>query len=304
MAIPSIAAYPLNSLEAQNRVDWSIDPDRAVLLVHDMQQYFLNFYAQDSELVKSLLSNIQEVKRACKAVNIPVVYTAQPGDQSAKDRALLTDFWGPGLIDDESITKIHPSLTPEDEDIVYTKWRYSAFQRTPLENMMKESGRDQLIIVGIYAHIGCLQTTCEAFMMDIQAFMISDATADFSQTDHQMALDYVAGRCGYVLDKEQLIAQLPNQNSNEKGSEYSSASPVYSIPKSEADLKAQIANLLSISVDELTMDDSLLDFGLDSIRMMSLVSSWQQSGLSVTFMDLATSPKVNEWWELIQHKTE
>lgn len=162
MAIPSISGYPLSKAIPENRVNWSVDPQRAVLLIHDMQQYFLNFYDVESELIPTLTRNIQTIKQTCIDAGIPVVYTAQPGDQKQEDRALLTDFWGPGLKADDSITRIFPALAPTEQDIVYTKWRYSAFQRTPLKAMMDETGRDQLIIVGIYAHIGCLQTAAEA----------------------------------------------------------------------------------------------------------------------------------------------
>ncbi|NOI73136.1 isochorismatase family protein [Vibrio owensii] len=294
MAIPSISGYPLSKAIPENRVNWSVDPQRAVLLIHDMQQYFLNFYDVESELIQTLTRNIQIIKQTCIDASIPVVYTAQPGDQKQEDRALLTDFWGPGLKADDSITRIFPALAPTEQDIVYTKWRYSAFQRTPLKAMMDETGRDQLIIVGIYAHIGCLQTAAEAFMTDIQAFMVSDAVADFSESDHEMALNYVAGRCGYVLDKQQLLSQVESANELAAGD--------YSIPQSQQHLTQQLAALLEVPVDEITPDDSLLDFGLDSVRMMSLVGDWQQAGLDVSFMELAAKPSLQDWWQLIEKK--
>ncbi|EKM28092.1 isochorismatase family protein [Vibrio harveyi] len=294
MAIPSISGYSLTKVKPENRVNWSVEPHRAVLLIHDMQQYFLNFYDADSELIQTLTRNIQEIKQACIDAGIPVVYTAQPGDQRQEDRALLTDFWGPGLKADDNITRISPALAPTEQDTVYTKWRYSAFQRTPLKSMMDETGRDQLIIVGIYAHIGCLQTAAEAFMTDIKAFMVSDAVADFSASDHDMALNYVAGRCGYVLDKQQLLEQVASANELAAGD--------FVIPQSQPQLTQQLAALLEVAADEMTPEDSLLDFGLDSVRMMSLVGDWQQAGLDVSFMELAAKPSLQDWWRLIEKK--
>ncbi|MGR5447157.1 isochorismatase family protein [Vibrio jasicida] len=294
MAIPSISGYSLSKPMPENRVNWSVEPKRAVLLIHDMQQYFLNFYDVDSEMIQTLTHHIKQIKQACIDAGIPVVYTAQPGDQRQEDRALLTDFWGPGLKADDDITRIFPALAPSEQDIVYTKWRYSAFQRTPLKSMMDETGRDQLIIVGIYAHIGCLQTAAEAFMTDIKAFMVSDAVADFSANDHEMALNYVAGRCGYVLDKQQLLSQISSAD------EF--VGDDFSIPQSQQHLTQQLAALLEVPVDEMTPEDSLLDFGLDSVRMMSLVGDWQQAGLDVSFMELATKPSVQDWWQLIEKK--
>ncbi|ELI6429873.1 isochorismatase family protein [Vibrio harveyi] len=294
MAIPSISGYSLTKVKPENRVNWSVEPHRAVLLIHDMQQYFLNFYDADSELIQTLTRNIQEIKQACIDAGIPVVYTAQPGDQRQEDRALLTDFWGPGLKADDNNTRISPALAPTEQDTVYTKWRYSAFQRTPLKSMMDETGRDQLIIVGIYAHIGCLQTAAEAFMTDIKAFMVSDAVADFSASDHDMALNYVAGRCGYVLDKQQLLEQVASANELAAGD--------FVIPQSQPQLTQQLAALLEVPADEMTPEDSLLDFGLDSVRMMSLVGDWQQAGLDVSFMELAAKPSLQDWWRLIEKK--
>ena len=210
MAIPRIESYSLSpqALAVENRVQWPLQVNRSVLLIHDMQQYFLDFYDQSKAPIPGLINHIQQLKKQAYELNIPVVYTAQPGDQSAQDRALLTDFWGPGLAADDQLTRVIPELTPGERDVVLTKWRYSAFQRSDLLQRMQAWQRDQLIIVGIYAHIGCLQTAMEAFMNDIQAFLVSDATADFSAQEHAMGLTYVAGRGGRVVTSDEVQAQL------------------------------------------------------------------------------------------------
>jgi len=205
MSIPKIADYPMPLAESfpANRTRWQIEPSRAVLLIHDMQRYFLRFYAPDSALVNTLVDNLVRLRQWADQHQIPVVYTAQPHTQSAHDRALLNDMWGSGLTAaDPDSQQIVAALSPDPDDTVLCKWRYSAFQRTDLSGRMREWGRDQLIVGGIYAHIGCMVTAVDAFMQDIEAFVVGDAVADFSETEHKMALEYVATRCGYVLDTD------------------------------------------------------------------------------------------------------
>ena len=214
MALPKIAPYSYREQEHQNRVNWRVDPARAALLVHDMQRYFVRAFELERDgqplpdaQINIAIANIRRLLDAAHAANIPVYYTAQPPRQNPADRRLLTDFWGDGLQDDES-AQILDELAPTEADTVLTKWRYSAFERSPLEEQLKDLGRDQLIIGGIYAHIGCLTTALEAFMRDIQPFMVADALADFTEEEHRMACEYASGRCARVLNTAEVLENI------------------------------------------------------------------------------------------------
>ena len=214
MALPKIAPYSYREQEHQNRVNWRVDPARAALLVHDMQRYFVRAFELERDgqplpdaQINIAIANIRRLLDAAHAANIPVYYTAQPPRQNPADRRLLTDFWGDGLQDDEN-AQILDELAPTEADTVLTKWRYSAFVRSPLEEQLKDLGRDQLIIGGIYAHIGCLTTALEAFMRDIQPFMVADALADFTEKEHRIACEYASGRCARVLNTAEVLENI------------------------------------------------------------------------------------------------
>lgn len=201
MTIHALPSYELPQTPVANRVNWRPQANRAALLIHDMQTYFLQKYDMSQAPIPMLIERIAALRDVCHKLGIPVFYTAQPTEQPEKDRALLNDFWGPGL----TATEFHeqqavvPELTPADTDIMLTKWRYSAFQRSDLREQLRNLGRDQLIITGVYAHIGCMTTALEAFMQDVQPFLAIDGVADFSLEEHHQAIRHVSQRCGVSL---------------------------------------------------------------------------------------------------------
>ncbi|MXS20087.1 isochorismatase family protein [Pseudomonas oryzihabitans] len=284
MAIPRLASYPLPQPDGfpANKVAWIPAADRAVLLIHDMQRYFVEFYGDSSPLIDQVVANIAALRAWADAQGVPVVYTAQPTDQPPADRALLNDMWGPGLTQaDPALQQVVDELAPKDGDVVLTKWRYSAFHRSNLQDLMTEWRRDQLIVCGVYAHIGCLTTCTDAFMRDIQAFLIGDAVADFSEEEHRMALRYVATRCGSTLSTAQVTG---------------AGAAVFD----EAWLRAQVQPLLDADDEAPALDDNLTDFGLDSVQVMTMVGEWQKRGLPVTFADLAAQPTLQGWLALLR----
>jgi bifunctional isochorismate lyase/aryl carrier protein len=286
MSIPSIAPYVIPELASisQNRVKWQVQSDRAVLLIHDMQEYFIGFYGAGNPMIEALITRIGQIKIWAKTAGIPVVYTAQPTLQSEQDRALLNDMWGPGLTkSDPKLSLVVSALCPDAEDTVLVKWRYSAFQRSPLQQIMSDWERDQLLIVGVYAHIGCMATALDAFMRDIQAFMVSDALADFSESEHRIALNYVASRCGAVIDSAQILQ--PSEQ-------------VIDL----AWLKLAVMRCIDDAQGEIDLDDNLIDYGLDSVQVMGLVADWRKLGIRISFEELAKKTTLNAWWDLLTLK--
>ena len=208
--LPQIPAYALPTAEElpTPRAPWRVGRGRAALLVHDMQRYFVSPFAPDAAPIAPVTHNIARLAHHCRAAGIPVFFTAQDGNQDRRDRGLQADLWGPGMRDIPEHQPIIDALAPEAGDFVLVKHRYSAFQRSNLETLMRVRGRDQIIICGIYAHIGCMLTAAEAFQRDIEPFFAADALADFSREKHDLAVQYVADRCGVPMTTAQLLEVL------------------------------------------------------------------------------------------------
>lgn len=209
MSLPRIPTYALpQALDRPARPQWRLSQDRAALLVHDMQAYFTRPFDQSTAPLAPMIANIARLLAAARAAGVPVFYTAQRGNQFLPDRGLQADLWGPGMSALPEHEEILPALAPAPGDEVLVKHRYSAFQRSNLERLMRARGRYQLLITGIYAHIGCLATALDAFQIEIQPFPIMDAQADFSQAEHEAAMGWIASTCGVPISTDTACAAL------------------------------------------------------------------------------------------------
>lgn len=209
MSIPQAINYeaPLEPWPV-SRADWRIDTQRSALLIHDMQRYFLRPYATSCSALKDAIANTASLIDKARASNIPIFYTAQTGVQSEIPRGLQADLWGSGMQPIPEHTEIISELTPSAQDTVLVKHRYDAFAHSPLREKLEREGRDQLLICGVYAHIGVLATAFSAFQSEIKPFVVADAVADFGAVEHRRALEQIASCCGVVTLTSEVLDEL------------------------------------------------------------------------------------------------
>lgn len=186
---------------------WRLDPARAGLLVHDMQRYFIRPFVKSAGTLRmQLLQRVAALRDLAHQTGMPVFYTAQPGGMTALDRGLLHELWGSGMSRSAVDRSICPEVTPGPQDVVLNKWRYSAFHRSDLAERLALHKRDQLLVCGVYAHVGIQSTVVDAFSRDIAPFLVADAIADFTLERHQATLDYVTNTCALVSTTAQVLA--------------------------------------------------------------------------------------------------
>ncbi|MGC5344270.1 isochorismatase family protein [Streptomyces sp. DT171] len=209
MGLPGIDSYPMPQRSAlpPAHVPWVIDPSRAALLVHDMQNHFVEAFPAGRAPVVDLVENIAALRALARSLAVPIFFSAEPAGQRPDQRGLLADVWGPGIGSDPHASEIITRLTPRPGEHVLANVRHNAFLRSHLGTLLRTTGRDQLIVCGVYAHLGVLLTAADAFMRDIQPFVVADAVADFSAEEHSMALRWAA-RSGVVCTTETLLRDL------------------------------------------------------------------------------------------------
>lgn len=207
---PTIKPYELPdaNILSTNKAAWSLASRKSALLVHDMQKFWVDRFEDPSKVVDA----IGELIHLCRTFDIPIIYSVGEKVRNRAERGLSLDLWGPGIstaggVSDQDAAIID-TLMPQKQDYIVQKQKYSAFYNTDLENILRTTGRSQLIVTGIYAHHGCLVTALDAFMRNIEVFFVIDATADYTRADHEMALRYVAETSGVLTTVRDVTKQI------------------------------------------------------------------------------------------------
>lgn len=136
--------------------------EETALLVIDVQVGI--FEVKDMPLYneKKVLANIKYLIKTAREKEIPVIYVQHNSPRGSLK--YLSPAW-----------KIHPELSPREDELVINKQFSDSFQETTLKAQLDKRGIKTLIIMGLQTDY-CVDTTVRrAYSLEYETILASDA---------------------------------------------------------------------------------------------------------------------------------
>ena len=181
-------------------------PAHSALLVLDMQHYFLD---PDSHAfipsAISILPGLQKMISAYSSIGQPVIFTRHLNTDV--DAGMMLKWWG-DLIDPRTArSQIIESLDVTNH-IFIEKTQYDAFLGTRLDETLRQSGVEQIVVTGVMTHLCCETTARSAFMHGFNVFFPVDGTATYSEAHHRASVLNLAHGFAVPLLVGDILSQL------------------------------------------------------------------------------------------------
>lgn len=206
-----------------------IDPARAALIVVDMQNAFGSVGGMfdkagiDITCIQQAVAPTRSAVEAARQAGIRVIwikigFQADLSDLGAedvpngflflnfgvKDGVLARDTWGTDIVD---------GLTPNDDETIIYKTRFSAFYRTEFDDLLRSHGVKHLIVTGCTTSICVESTIRDAFFRDYHCILLEDCSAepmgrDLSRSNHEATVLLVERIFGSVSSSEKFAEAL------------------------------------------------------------------------------------------------
>lgn len=198
--------------------DFAIVRASCALLVIDMQDEFVKpgwtpFWVPDAT---RLVPRIAALIERCRTLDVPVIFTAFARTHQNLDRP-RAGAWMPNryaeLGADESWFRdgrIWHELAPRPDEVLILKPSYGAFFDTPLETILKNLGRDTIIICGTLTNFCCGATARQGYERGFKVVFGSDVTATDDPDLEEAELKVLREGFARVLAVQEIVDLLEN----------------------------------------------------------------------------------------------
>lgn len=206
----------------------NLSPDRAALLVVDMQNGFchpeggLAQSGQDNLPQQSIVPIVKTLVCLARKVGFRVAWSKQihfPDHRGREGRQLPshlrkkpkagTPICERGSWDVDFVEELQAVVDSDDEIIV--KHKMSCFYQTRLEEVLRLWGVSTLIVVGVSTYVCVESTIRDAYYRDFDIIVVEDCVAGSDEPLHRATLEKTRRYFGEVLSIKELEKSLAEQ---------------------------------------------------------------------------------------------
>jgi nicotinamidase-related amidase len=201
----------------EGSAQFDIAPENCALLVIDMQDEFVKPHWTPHWVPQATrqVPRIRRLIQHCREERIPVIFTVYSRTHNYFDRPSSGPFM-PGRyteldIDQSSFFvegRVWHELAPREDEIVIHKPSYGAFYDTPLETILKNLGKDTVIICGTLTNFCCGATARQAYERSFKVVFGADVTSTDDPDLQEPELKVLRKGFAKVLSAEEIIESL------------------------------------------------------------------------------------------------
>jgi nicotinamidase-related amidase len=183
-----------------------LDPEKTALVLIDLQNAVLGM-STAPHTAAHVAENSRKLAEAFRAHGAPVVYV----------RVDINDFMKfpvdqPQNMGDKPLpavaSEIASSAGYQAGDILVTKRHWGAFAGTDLEQQLKASGVDTVVLTGISTNAGVESTARQGTGLGFAFVVVEDACAAQDTEQHRYAFEKIFPRLARVRTTDQVLAAL------------------------------------------------------------------------------------------------
>lgn len=157
---------PANPKVPKTGLDALLRPADSIVVLIDHQPFqFANLHSHEPTMV---INNVVALAKAAKVYKVPTILTTVIKDRGGNILKGLQD--------------VYPEQTPIDRTTINT------WEDPKVTNLVKESGRKQLVLAGLYTEICLAMPAIHALAEGYDVFAVTDASGGVSLEAHDMAV--------------------------------------------------------------------------------------------------------------------
>ena len=160
---------------------------KTAVVVVDMINDFVTGVFKSERVIK-IIPNIKRLLEFARKQGVPIVYAT---DAHLSNLDPEFEVWEPHAVKGSWGAEIIDELKPEKGDFRVLKRKYSAFQGTDLDMLLRELKVDTLILTGVVTDICIQHTAADAFFRGYKLIVPKDCVEAVDESAQKAAIEYL-----------------------------------------------------------------------------------------------------------------